>query len=83
MNEKGSINKGSHVKTEEIPYLREINGELTVSSLRKNIDLFEFQTEFSIFLSALRYFSSTKIRPQEKINNFAFKNSNIIIEGLF
>ena len=23
-----------------------------------------------------------KIRPQEKIDNFAFKNSNIIIEGL-
>ena len=26
--------------------------------------------------------SSTKIRPQAKIDNFAFKNSNIIIEGL-
>ena len=25
--------------------------------------------------------SFTKIRPQEKIDNFAFKNSNIIIEG--
>ena len=24
----------------------------------------------------------TKIRPQAKIDNFAFKNSNIIIEGL-
>ena len=24
-----------------------------------------------------------KIRPQAKIDNFAFKNSNIIIEGLF
>ena len=24
-----------------------------------------------------------KIRPQEKLDNFAFKNSNIIIEGLF
>ena len=24
-----------------------------------------------------------KIRPQAKIANFAFKNSNIIIEGLF
>ena len=24
-----------------------------------------------------------KIRPQEKIDNFAFKNSNIITEGLF
>ena len=31
----------------------------------------------------LRYFSSTKIRPQAKIDSFAFKNSNIIIEGLF
>ena len=27
--------------------------------------------------------SSTKIRPQAKIDNFEFKNSNIIIEGLF
>ena len=26
--------------------------------------------------------SSTKIRRQEKIDNFAFKNNNIIIEGL-
>ena len=26
--------------------------------------------------------SSTNIRPQEKIDNFAFKNSNIINEGL-
>ena len=26
--------------------------------------------------------TSTKIRPQAKIDNFAFKNSNIIIEGL-
>ena len=26
--------------------------------------------------------SFTKIRPKEKIDNFAFKNSNIIIEGL-
>ena len=26
--------------------------------------------------------SITKIRPQAKIDNFAFKNSNIIIEGL-
>ena len=25
----------------------------------------------------------TKIRPQAKIDNFAFKNSNIINEGLF
>ena len=25
---------------------------------------------------------STKIRPQAKIGNFAFKNNNIIIEGL-
>ena len=33
------------------------------------------------FLS-LRYSSSTKIRPQAKIYNFAFKNSNIIIEKL-
>ena len=24
-----------------------------------------------------------KIRPQAKIDNFAFKNMNIIIEGLF
>ena len=24
-----------------------------------------------------------KIRPKAKIDNFAFKNSNIIIEGLF
>ena len=24
-----------------------------------------------------------KIRPQAKIDNFAFKNNNIIIEGLF
>ena len=31
----------------------------------------------------LRWFSSTKIRPQAKIDNFAIKNSNIIIEGLF
>ena len=31
----------------------------------------------------LGLFSSTKIRPQAKIDNFAFKNSNIIIEGLF
>ena len=23
-----------------------------------------------------------KIRPQEKIHNFAFKNSNIVIEGI-
>ena len=30
----------------------------------------------------LGYFSSTKIRSQTKIDNFAFKNSNIIIEGL-
>ena len=28
-------------------------------------------------------FSFTKIRPQAIIDNFAFKNSNIIIEGLF
>ena len=27
--------------------------------------------------------SSTKIRPQAKIDNFAFKNSNIIIEDPF
>ena len=27
--------------------------------------------------------SSTKIRPQAKIDNFAFKNSNIIMEELF
>ena len=26
--------------------------------------------------------SSTKIKPQAKIDNFAFKNSNIIIKGL-
>ena len=26
--------------------------------------------------------SATKIRPQAKIDNFAFKNSNIIIEGM-
>ena len=31
----------------------------------------------------LRQFLSTKIRPQTKIDNFAFKNSNIIIKGLF
>ena len=31
----------------------------------------------------LRQFSYTKIRPQAKIDNFDFKNSNIIIEGLF
>ena len=24
-----------------------------------------------------------KIRPQAKVDNFTFKNSNIIIEGLF
>ena len=32
---------------------------------------------------ALRKFTSTKIRSQAKIDNFAFKNSNTIIEGLF
>ena len=33
--------------------------------------------------STLRYCSSTtKIRPQAKIDNFASKNNNIIIEGL-
>ena len=32
---------------------------------------------------SLRYFSSTKIRSQAKLNKFAFKNSNIIIQGLF
>ena len=32
---------------------------------------------------SLRQFSSTKIRPQAKRDKFAFKNSNIIIEGLF
>ena len=31
----------------------------------------------------LRWFLSTKIRPQAKIDNIAFKKSNIIIEGLF
>ena len=31
----------------------------------------------------LRLFSSSKIRPQAKIDNFVFKNSNVIIEGLF
>ena len=31
----------------------------------------------------LSCFSSRKIRPQSKIDNFAFKNNNIIIEGLF
>ena len=28
-------------------------------------------------------FNIFKIRPQAKIDNFAFKNSNIIIEGQF
>ena len=32
---------------------------------------------------SLRQFSSTKIRSQAKIDKFDFKNSNIIIEGLF
>ena len=32
---------------------------------------------------SLRQFSSTKIRPQAKIDKFSFKNSNIIIGGLF
>ena len=31
---------------------------------------------------SVMYSSFTKIRPQAKIDNFAFKNSNIIIEGL-
>ena len=35
------------------------------------------------FLGFFSGFASTKIRPQEKIDNFAFKNSNIIIEGHF
>ena len=38
---------------------------------------------FHLTLSVLRLFSSTKIRAQAKIDNFAFENSNIIIEGLF
>ena len=36
-----------------------------------------------IFVDQLPYSSSfTKIRPQKKINNFAFKNSNNIFKGL-
>ena len=38
------------------------------------------------FFSIIQFFQKliliTKIRPQAKIDNFAFKNSNIIIEGL-
>ena len=32
-------------------------------------------------INALTYSSFTKIRPQAKMDNFAFNNSNIIIEG--
>ena len=32
---------------------------------------------------SLRYFLSTKSKPQAKIDNFAFKNNNIVTEGLF
>ena len=38
-------------------------------------------TRSRVLTSKLR--RSTKIRPEAKIDNFAFKNSNIIIEGLF
>ena len=48
--------------------------------------IFHKTEDYSIKLCILNVctsFSSTKIRPQAKIDNFAFKNSNIIIEGLF
>ena len=42
-----------------------------------------FGHKFPEYHTPLSEFSSTKIRPQARIDNFAFKNSNIIIEGLF
>ena len=37
-----------------------------------------YQTKFVYLIET----NNLKIRPQAKIDNFAFKNSNIIIEGL-
>ena len=51
--------------------------------LTKWISILKFRIRFNYKILFLRYFSSTKIRPQAKIDNFAFKNSNIINEGLF
>ena len=54
--------------------------------------LFNYSKDFSVnymCINALLFdymnwgSSFTKIRPQANIDNFAFKNSNIIIEGLF
>ena len=37
---------------------------------------------FKKFTGSLVLIFTSTIRPQAKIDNFAFKNSNIIIEGL-
>ena len=46
-------------------------------------DLGEFFSNRQNLVETINYSKSAKIRPQAKIDNFAFKNSNIIIEGLF
>ena len=46
----------------------------------RNISILPYM-RFSVFLKVVSW--STKIRPHAKIDNFAFKNSNIIIEELF
>ena len=47
----------------------------------KNIDLIKYVN--GKLVDFIQGSWSTKIRPQAIIDNFAFKNSNIIIEGLF
>ena len=49
----------------------------------KNVELVTMVEDYFYFLYSLRWFSSTKSRPQAKVDNFAVKISHIIIEGLF
>ena len=66
------------------PYPIIINANHFQYSLQSTLVPILLDPHLSIHLYlCLRQFSSTKIKPQAKIDNFSFKNSNIIIDGCF